>query len=403
MTATLDRAPDVGSADALPDHSRFPALDGVRAVAVLGVVLTHCAYWTGRYVNGVGSALLVHADIGVPLFFVLSGFLLSREWFVAAQQQRRPVRTVAYLWRRALRILPMYWVTVVLAFTLLAENRSVTWWDWLRHITLTQVYRPQWQRQGLTQTWSLCTEAVFYLVLPFLAMAVVALARRLRLAWAGVAVAGVLILVNEIWIAWYHQTSLGIYSTAHYWLPTTISYFAAGIALAAIHTELALGAPSPRWNWARDLGNSPGTCWLIAGALFLLVVTPITGATSGQTNAAQEIARSVLYTAVATAFVWPAVFGHTRTVQWVLGNRAMRYLGSISYSIFLLHLLVLNAVMHVFGYHLFSGSTLRVFVATFAVTVALAAVSYRWVEQPAMRLRRLVPGRRADEQRATAV
>ena len=43
----------------------------------------------------------------------------------------------------------------------------------------------------------------------------------------------------------------------------------------------------------------------------------------------------------------------------VLGNRAMRYLGSISYSIFLLHLLVLNAVMHVFGYHLFSGSTLR--------------------------------------------
>ncbi len=397
MTGTVAARTGVTEAGALPDHNRFPALDGVRAIAVMGVVLTHSAYWTGRYVTGVGSALLVHADIGVPLFFVLSGFLLSREWFVASRQRRPPVRTVAYLWRRALRILPMYWVTVVLAFTLLAENRSVTWWDWLRHGTLVQAYRPQWQRQGLTQTWSLCTEAAFYLVLPLLAMAVVALARRLGLAWAGVAVAGALVVANEVWIAWYHQTSLGIYSTAHYWLPTTISYFAAGIAIAAIHTELASGAPSPRWTWARDLGDSAGTCWLIAGALFLLVVTPITGATSGHTGAAQQIARNLLYAAVATAFVWPAVFSRTRTVQWVLGNRAMRYLGSISYSIFLLHLLVLNTVMHVFGYHLFSGSTLRVFVATFGITVGLAALSYRWVEQPAMRLRPLVPAHRVRD------
>ena len=92
MTETQQRPAPVPSAAAdRPDHSEFPALDGLRALAVTAVVGTHCAYWTYRYGRGVGQGLLARLDSGVAIFFVLSGFLLSRAWLIAAAETgRRP-------------------------------------------------------------------------------------------------------------------------------------------------------------------------------------------------------------------------------------------------------------------------------------------------------------------------
>ena len=64
--------------------ARFPALNAVRAVGALMVVLTHAAFNTGRINDGWVGAALARFDFGVTLFFVLSGFLLSRPWFLAA-------------------------------------------------------------------------------------------------------------------------------------------------------------------------------------------------------------------------------------------------------------------------------------------------------------------------------
>ena len=115
-----------------------------------------------------------------------------------------------------------------------------------------------------------------------------------------------------------------------------------------------------------------------------------------------------MYAAIAALVALPCVLGRSRLNEAVLANRPMRYLGRISYGMFLLHLLVLEAVMHVLGNRTFTGSAGQVFLFTTGGTIAVAALAYRVVEQPAMRLRRLVrpagaePGRRHQRERDEA-
>lgn len=387
-----------GAALEQPDHARFPALNGLRALAVGAVVLTHAAFGTGRYVRGPGSALLAHLDIGVALFFVISGFLLSREWFQARACGRAPVPVRAYLWRRALRILPLYWLTVVLAMITLRGNAGSSALDWLRQFSLLEIYRYGWLKYGLTQCWSLCTEAAFYLLLPALAGAAVLLSRWLSLAWAATVTAAALTGVTIAWLVWVHRASSPDLAGAGFWLPTYLDWFAIGIAMAGIQVQLSyqpLRAREP-WGWARTLGAHPGVCWTVAAASYLLVVTPLTGSlTLAPSGTSEAILRNLLYTVFSAALAWPAVFAEAPLTRAVLANRPMSYLGDISYGVFLLHMTLLSAATNLLRYPLFTGSTLILFTLTLALTLPLAAVAYRWVERPARRLRHLVPARRA--------
>ncbi len=400
MTTTEEQAsgPAPATTDGAPDHNRFPALDGLRAVAVGAVVLTHVAFATGRYSRGPGSSILAHLDVGVAIFFVISGFLLSREWFVAHVEGRQPVRLVAYLWRRALRILPLYWVTVTAALLLLRSNRNATSGDWLRHFALLQIYRPGWLRNGVTQTWSLCTEALFYLVLPAFAVLIVRLARgRLGLLWAATLVCAGLVVLGVVWTLYFWSSGAAWLATAQLWLPSTIGWFAAGMAMAGVHAHLTTVTPdeAPRLAWIRELGAHPGVCWSIAACAYLLVVTPLSGPL-GLTfrTPEQGLVRSLLYLVVAAALVWPAVFGASPLVLAVLANRPMRYLGDVSYGVFLLHLLVLEGVQNLLDSPLGSGSVVTIYLLTLALTIPVAGLAFRWLERPAMSLRRLVPSRR---------
>lgn len=63
----------------VPPHDA-PRLDGLRAIAATLVVLTHSGFLSGQYYNGQVGAFLARSDVGVPIFFALSGFLLSRGW-----------------------------------------------------------------------------------------------------------------------------------------------------------------------------------------------------------------------------------------------------------------------------------------------------------------------------------
>jgi peptidoglycan/LPS O-acetylase OafA/YrhL len=389
----------------LPDHSRFPALDGVRALAVTCVVATHAAYWTGRYVKGSGTSLLAHLDVGVPIFFVLSGFLLSREWLVAAASQGRAIRVRAYLWRRALRILPMYWLTVAIALLTLPDNRAHHGGkDWLRQGLLIQIYRPSWLRAGLTQTWSLCTEVAFYLVLPILGVAAVAWCR-----WSGwrpiALIVGcvVLALGNLAWLIGTNDASWSALSL--YWLPSNFSWFAGGMAMAVAQIHLQKSAGLPRaagWQWLVDVGRSPGVCWTATLCLFLLALTPLTGPYGfGFHTAGQAVVKNLLYLGVAMTLVWPCVVGAPLS-RTVFGNRPMRRLGEISYSMFLLHLCILEGVMRLLGYKLFTGSAVTAFVLTMGLSILAAALAYRLVERPMMRLRHLVPAAAPHERAASS-
>src|SRR5688572_16339952 len=92
--------------------TRYGAVEGLRAAAALLVVLTHVAYWTG-YVNaGFLGGLASRGDLGVAVFFVLSGFLLSRPWLEAAFRGDPAPDARRYAVHRAARLLPGYYLAL---------------------------------------------------------------------------------------------------------------------------------------------------------------------------------------------------------------------------------------------------------------------------------------------------
>jgi peptidoglycan/LPS O-acetylase OafA/YrhL len=100
------------------NSDRVTSLTGLRAVAALLIVATHSAYGTGQLSNGYLGTLYARLEVGVPIFFVLSGFLLFRPWVRAAAAGVPPPSLRRYAFRRVRRIMPAYLVVVLIAYTL---------------------------------------------------------------------------------------------------------------------------------------------------------------------------------------------------------------------------------------------------------------------------------------------
>ena len=370
-----------------PGHAAYPGLDGLRALAVLAVVTTHCAYWTGRYERGWGNNALTRLDSGVAVFFVLSGFLLVRPWLTAILQGRSAPSVRVYAVRRVARIMPAYLAAVVLAMLLLPQNDDATWADWVRNAFLVQIYRFGWMREGLTQTWSLSTEVAFYVLLPVLGWLILRLGRR---RWRPGLLIGTLLLGAVVPLPWYaflHQATGSLWVSAGYWLPGFMGWFAGGMALAVVrvHLDHATVSQSSRWWVAEEIGRHPMTCWAVAAVAFFAAMSPIAGPRSlVASTVAQSFTKQTLYLVMAIALVWPAVFGRSPVTAAVFGNPVMRFAGDISYGVFLYHLIVLDAVMALLDNPLWTGKVLQVLPLTLAGSVALAAVSFRFLERPAI-------------------
>ncbi len=167
---------------------RFPCFDGLRALAALSVVGVHTAFvsgLTGRSWLGHYTARL---EIGVSVFFVISGFLLYRP-FAVAHLGGRPANAIWTFWARRLRrIIPAYWLAF-LAITYVFGVGTVRhdWWSPLVYLGFAQIYLPHYVLTGVTQAWSLCTEMSFYLMLPLWAALVARVAGKQAESEAGVA------------------------------------------------------------------------------------------------------------------------------------------------------------------------------------------------------------------------
>jgi peptidoglycan/LPS O-acetylase OafA/YrhL len=361
------------------------------------VVVTHAAFWTGDHSSGLLGRVFARLDIGVAIFFVLSGFLLSRPLLLAAAQRRPAPRTAAYLWRRALRILPAYWLTVVAALLLLPGNAGAGADDWLRHLTLTQIYGTGLFADGMSHTWSLCTEVAFYGLLPFAGAGLVRLSRhrpdRPARVLAGLAAVAVLGLVWSGWV-WAVRPSL---APLDLWLPSFLGWFATGIALAV------LSVSDPTWRPVRlatELGSSLATCWAGAAVLFWIATSTIAGPVALTVpTPGQAITKNVLYLGAAALLVLPLVLGDQRrgTTRAILASPPVVFLGEISYGLFLVHVLVLAGAYAAFGWVPFTGNVVLVLLGTWVVSALIAAVVYVLVERPLRRWRALVstsPSRR---------
>lgn len=325
----------------------LPELEGLRAVAALGIVVTHVAFQTD-----LASAMLTRFDYFVAVFFALSAFLLARG-------TPRP----GYVRRRFARIAPAYLVCAVVVMLALPSLSEITLPQVLANLTLTQIYMPDGLVAGLTQMWSLCVEVAFYLVLPV----------YLALGTRGRAVAIVVAVVFGLAWPWLID--------AQTTPPSYLPWFAVGLVCAEV--ERVRGPVRLRLRWVFPV-LALGVAWL-AGQEWV-------GPPGLEHPSPAEFnVRIILGTVFAALFVVP--FALAPREEGVLSRPVMRALGRWSYGIFLWHMAVLDIAFPVLGVRVFTGSVadfVVVLAFTVAVSVAVAYLSYEFVEAPAMhRSRRL--------------
>jgi peptidoglycan/LPS O-acetylase OafA/YrhL len=373
---TLSKSVDAqGGLESISKAERVASLTGIRAVAALLVMATHAAYTTGKYPHGYVGLVYSRMEIGVPIFFVLSGFLLFRPWVDAAASGGPPPSVRRYAWHRVRRIMPAYVVTVLVAYALYhfrmaGPNPGHTPMGLLRNLTLTQIYTDYYLftylHQGLTQMWSLAVEVAFYVALPLLVylLLVVLCRRRWR---PGLLMTGLcgLALITPAWLVLVHTTDW-LPDGAKLWLPTYLAWFIGGMLLAALQ---------PTGVRAYAL-----VCIPLAVVCYFIVSTPIAGApTTSPSELREALAKAGFYAAIAALMVAPLALGDRGHYARFLATRPMVFLGEISYEIFLIHLLTMELVMvEILRYPIYTGSMGILFAVTFVVTMPLAWLLHRF-------------------------
>jgi peptidoglycan/LPS O-acetylase OafA/YrhL len=411
--------PHEGSSPVVAPSSgqRLAGIEGLRAIAASAIVIVHV--WGFGAADGwvLGSGrwtadAIASLSAGVTLFFTLSGFLLYRP-FAAAIARDVPYPPIrSYLRNRVLRIAPAYWAILAVTGLLLGATyvrdaagklqvgRLSDPVDLLQTALLLQDYRPDTMILGIGPAWSLAVEAVFYCVLPVLVLAAAWACRFARDRRGRIAVLlGPPLLLLALGLA-------GKFVEAHF-LPgdPTAGYspdwrsvlersfivqadlFSFGMTAAVVHVQVVDGHFVFSALWRR-LAVALGTLVFVASAW--------TMHQAEHSFLVQNTGEAFGLALLLAAIVLPAPAGaRPFAVVRPLERRTLVAIGVVSYSLFLWHLPVL-LWLKLHGFTAGGGVPGLVFnlVLIAVVAGALSALSYRYVELPALRRKRSTRERR---------
>ena len=348
---------------------RVRALDGVRGVAILLVIGAH-------YVSPVVSGGNI---VGVQLFFVLSGFLIT-SLLLAEQARTGTISLRLFYVRRALRLLPAFYAMVLLYLLLVAVlgDRLQDPGTAAASVGLASVYVFNFASAfgvgpavELGPLWTLSVEEQFYLIWPALLMAL--LARRTS---ARALVTGLLVAIGLLWIArpiTWELLGLRIYEYTHTWADSLL----AGVLLAVL-VHHGWTARSRLFAVLRT-GRAQLAAWAVVGVAALLGLK-----TSAVTYA---VGLPILACAMAT-IVWGSASAPQGTAARLLGHRLLVWVGVLSYSLYLYNLLIRYVLEAVIG-----DRPVLLLLLGVPLTFVCAAASRVFVEEPALRLKDRVANR----------
>jgi peptidoglycan/LPS O-acetylase OafA/YrhL len=396
-----------------PADDRVLRLDGVRGILAVVVVVYHTAFAAGvssfilQRGDGFWGFLVDSLTVCVPPFLILSGLLLYRSYARATFTGTPGPTPGSFIWRRGLRILPAYWVMTIAVLFVINGNDVHTAWDVLRPLLLLQFFWPNGPFMALEHTWTIPADVAFYLVLPVLAWLINRYARKAptvegkaRRMILPIVLFGLIGIGYTIYM--FLPSMLPQAGLLSWWPPRYTGYYAIGMAMGAISAYVEVTGKQPAVY--RVLTRHPNLCWL--GAVGLALVNGWTRI-GNYADIDKQLAWYLLVGVFGILLIGPvAVPGvQSRVLDAIAKNRPIRFIGRISYGIYLWHLFFVYLWIRdasVFRHTLVDDTTLRgtvsfwpSFAFVFGCSVAVAALSHYLLERPAMRLKRLVPGRPA--------
>jgi peptidoglycan/LPS O-acetylase OafA/YrhL len=369
-----------GSRDVI--KGQVAALTGLRGFAALVVVVVHCSSLTAYPWVGFHS-------YGPIALFVLSGFLLFQPWsrWMIGERPRPSIKEFA--WRRLWRIFPPYLALLALVTLVYPPSRPSGWEGWLRAITLTNIYDPDSLTRGLYHTWSLGTELSWYVVLPVASLWIgVAIAHsRASATRVLTAVAIVALVVGLVWrwmfVAVLDGTSLA--PTSAYLFPAFAFCFAGGALVGHLKVLQNRTPTSPPqvMGW---LARHPFLTLTFALSFGILGASELGGPWTFQTaTLSQGTIRWTSMTFMALLLVAGVASASDQSIiRRIFSWRPMTAVGRWSYGIYLWHMPLLLLMHREIDFPRGVGGLLIWVATVIAVSIPFGAITYRFVELPAI-------------------
>ena len=372
-----------------PRNRHFALFDALRAVAVGLVLLIHLGHFSGTNGGTWYGLFTSRGNLGVTIFFLISGFLLYRPWVVEQLGGPPAPSTGVYARRRVLRILPAYWLalTVLAVWPGLTDVFSRDFWV---YYGLFNSYHIAWMLRGIPVTWSLSVEVAFYAALPLLAALLGRATRGCSRRRLVVTQLGLLLALGAASVAFRSWVWIDGRHHLPWTLPCLFLWFALGMGLAVV--SAALEGREDRWaptRWVREHGDA---IWLLAAFSFVAAAfwPGLPRGMSHRPDLAAYTAEHLLYAWIALLLMLPVAFGEDGPgrVRRALASPGLAWLGRISYGIFLWHYPLTRAFAALGGLDWIPGQPfLSLTLSVLPVSILCGWASYRFVEQPAMRLR----------------
>jgi peptidoglycan/LPS O-acetylase OafA/YrhL len=373
----------------------LPALDGLRGVAVLWVIVFH-AYvlrkslgdpWVGLAASSPHLEPVIGAGyLGVDLFFLISGFLLALPWFVHGMRGQPAPSAREFYRRRVRRIVPAYYAQLALLFAIVVP--LLRGWDYWRSDLYVYLYNLVAHATFLHNTtplssgsmgvngalWTLAVEVQFYLIVPLVAPLFVRWPYRalgvsfaLAIAWRFATRDGLDPLVafemalGRPW-AWPEESVR--YLLLHQ-LPSYCGHFALGMVLGRAWLLWRGHERTRVARWALDAG-------LVLAFALLYRAIAIDGGFAG------DFTWTLVTLCLGFMLLWVALDGRA---EKLLARGPLAFAGRVSYSAYLLHL----PVLYVWNREAAALSPWLSLPLYLAATFALSWLSWRFVEQPFLR------------------
>ena len=365
------------------NERRLDVLDGLRGIAVLLVLWYHV--WEISWLPAPLASLQFIPEtgfVGVHLFFFLSGFVITYP-FVRARASGRPDPSWGHFaWRRFVKIVPSYLLSIAVAFAIgYAATQSTgapTWKEVLTHLLFVHTWWQQTSGAINGVLWTLAVEVQFYLVFPIVWWC---FARR------PFATALAMIAIALAWRNWAHACCyLTGFPLMVENLPGYLDVFAFGMLTAWLYMRFGERARASRLRVAAPLIAAAGVAFLVA-----LLHNLYAFRAEDQWSMVWQVDKRTLL-ALSFAVVALGALLSARPVQLVLANAPLKFLALISYNLYLYHQLIAREL---FTWHVppFAGAPqydphwqVQYTIVAFALSIAAAALVTYLIERPLLRL-----------------